>query len=45
MQSKCGDHGIKTSIFVEEQEAKGILSSLCLKTQLRKIPLLGDIFF
>ena len=45
MQSKCADHGIKTSRFVEEQEAKGILSSLCLKTRLCKIPLFGDIFF
>ena len=45
MQSKCADHGIKTSRFVEEQEAKGILNSLCLKTRLCKIPLFGDIFF
>ena len=42
MQSKCADHGIKTSRFVEEQ---GILNSLCLKTRLCKIPLFGDIFF
>ena len=30
---------------MEEQEAKGLLSSLDLKTQLSKIPLLCDIFF
>ena len=29
---------------MKEQEAKGILSNLGLKTLLTKIPLLGDIF-
>ena len=33
------------SRFVKEQEAKGLLSSLGLKTRLSKIPLFGDIFF
>ena len=32
MQSKCADCGIKKSRFVKEQEAKGLLSSLGLKT-------------
>ena len=31
MQSKCADCGIKKSIFVKEQERKGLLSSLGLK--------------
>ena len=35
----------KKSRFIKEQEAKGILSSLGLKTPLSKIPLLGDILF
>ena len=33
------------SRFVKEQEAKGLLSSLDLRTRLSKIPLFGDIFF
>ena len=32
MQSRCADSGIKKSRFVIEQEAKGLLSSLGLKT-------------
>ena len=30
---------------MKEQEAKGLLSTLGLKTPLRNIPLLGDILF
>ena len=45
MQPKCADCGIKKSRFLKEQEAKGLLSSLGLKTRLNKIPLFGDIFF
>ena len=45
MLSKCAICSAKKSKFIKEQEAKGILSSLGLKTPLRKIPLLGDIFF
>ena len=37
--------GGKKSRFMKEQEAKGLLSSLGLKTSLSKIPLLGDILF
>ena len=37
--------GSKKSKFIKEQVAKGILSSLGLKTPLSKIPLLGDILF
>ena len=45
MQSKCADCGIKKSRFVKEQETKGQLSSLCLKTRLSKIPVFCNIFF
>ena len=41
MQSKCSDCGIKKSRFVKEQEAKGLLSNLGIKTLLNKIPLLN----
>ena len=43
MQSKCAVCGSKKSRFMKEQEAKGTLNSLDLKTPLNKIPLLGDI--
>ena len=45
MQSKCNDCGIKMSRFIKEQEAKGLLSNLEIKTPLSKLPLLGDILF
>ena len=41
--SKCAVWGSKNSRFMKEQEAKGLLSSLGIKTTLNKIPLLGDI--
>ena len=44
MQSKCNDCGIKKSRFVKEQEAKGLLSNLGIKTLLSKIPLLNVLF-
>ena len=44
MQSKCADCGIKKSRFVKEQEAKGLLSNLGIKTLLSKIPLLNVLF-
>ena len=31
--------------FIKEQQAKGLLSNLGIKTLLNKIPLLGDILF
>ena len=40
IQSKCPVCGIKKSRFVKEQEAKGLLSNLGIKTPLSKIPLL-----
>ena len=38
MKSKCPVCGIKNSRFVKEQEAKGLLSNLLIKTQFSKIP-------
>ena len=37
--------GSKKSIFIEEQPASGLLSSLNIKTSFRKILLLGNILF
>ena len=45
MQSKCVVCEIKKSWFVKEQEAKGLLSNLKIKTPLNKVPLLGDTLF
>ena len=44
MQSKCTECGFKKSRFVKEQEAKGLLSNLGIKTPLSKIPLLNVLF-
>ena len=44
MQSECTDCGIKKSRFVKEQEAKGLLSNLGIKTPLSKIPLFKVLF-
>ena len=44
MQSKCADCGIKKSRFVKELEAKGLLSSLAVKTLLSKILLFNFLF-
>ena len=43
--STCAICGSKKSKFIKEQEAKGLLSNLGLKTPLNKIPALGDILF
>ena len=46
LSSKCGTVcGSKKSRFMKEQEAKGLLSSLDLRTTLSKVPLLGEILF
>ena len=42
--SKCAICGSTKSKFTKNQEAKGLLSILGLKTSLSKIPLLGDAF-
>ena len=44
MQSKCSVCRSKTSRFVKEQEAKGLLSNLGIKTLLSKIPLINILF-
>ena len=43
--SKCAICGSKKSKFIKEQEAKGLLSNLGLRTPLNKIPVLGYILF
>ena len=43
--SRCVVCCRKKSRFMKEQEAKGLLSSLGLKTPLSNIPLLGNILF
>ena len=43
--SKCAKFGSKKSRFVENQEAKGLLSNLGITILLSKVPLLGDILF
>ena len=43
--SKCARYGSKNSRFIKNQEAKGILSNLGLRTPISKAPLLGDILF
>ena len=44
MQSKCSVCKNKESRFVKEQEAKGLLSNLGIKTSLSEIPLLNVLF-
>ena len=44
MQSKLPVCGNKKSRFVKEQEEKGLLSNLVIKTPLSKIPLLNILF-
>ena len=43
-QSKCSVCGTKKSRFVKEQDAKGLLSNLEVKTSLSKIPLVNVLF-
>ena len=44
MQSKCRVCKTKKSLFVKEQEAKGLLSDLGINTPFSKIPLLNILF-
>ena len=44
MQSKCSVCRIKKSRFVKEQETKGLLSNLGIKTPSSKVPLLNVLF-
>ena len=43
--STCAICSSKKSKFIKEQQAKGLLSNLGLRTPLNKIPVLGDILF
>ena len=43
--SKCAICGSKNSKFIKNQEAKGLLSSLGIRTPLSKIPVSGDVLF
>ena len=43
--SKCAIHGSKISRFIKNQEAKGLLYKLGIKTPFSKLPILGDILF
>ena len=45
MLSKCATCGSKKSKFIKEQQARGLLSNLSIRTPLSKIPLLGDVLF
>ena len=42
---KCAICGSKKSRFIKDQEAKGLLSNLGVRTPLSKVPILGDILF
>ena len=42
--SKCAIYGSKKSRFIKNQEAKGLLSKLGLRTPLSKLPILGILF-
>ena len=43
--SKCAICGSKISRFIKNQEAKGLLSKLGIKTLLSKVPIFGHILF
>ena len=43
--SKCAICGSKKSTFIKNQEAKGVLSNLSVRTPLSKVAILGDILF
>ena len=43
--SKCATCCSKKPRFIKNQEAKGLLSNLGLRTPLSKVPILGDILF
>ena len=44
MLSKCAIWNNKKSRFIKEQEARGLLSNLGIRTPLSKIPLLNVLF-
>ena len=42
---KCAKCGSKKSRFIKNQEVKGLLSNLGIRTPLSKVAILGDILF
>ena len=42
---KCAICGSKRARFIKNQEAKGLLSNLSIRTPLSKVPILDDILF
>ena len=43
--SKCAICGSKKLKFIKEQQAKGLLSNLGIRTPVNKIPILGGILY
>ena len=43
--SKCALCSSKKSRFIKDQEAKGLLTNLGVRTPLSKVPISGDILF
>ena len=43
--SKCAICDSKKSRFIKNQETKGLLSNLSVRTPLSKVPILSDILF
>ena len=43
--SKCAICGSKRSRFIKNQEEKGLLNKLGIRTPSSKVPILGDILF
>ena len=41
----CAKCGSKKSRFIKNEEAKGLLSNLGIRTPLSKLPILGNILF
>ena len=44
IQSNCAICGSKKSRFIKEQQVKGLLSNLGIRTPLRQVPLLNVLF-
>ena len=43
--AKCAVYDSKKSRFIKNEEAKGLLSNLGVRTALSKVPILGDMLF
>ena len=43
--SKCAICGSKKSRFIKDQETKGLLNNLGVRTPLSKVSVLGDVLF